>query len=550
VSAIVLGHGCSSVNQHEQHLSQFIARHVQLVDPLNRQANLAFWAATTTGRQDEYQRMERLQLAIKRIYSDPNDFAYLKSLKTSGTIRQPRLRRQLDRLYLAYLPNQVQPELLAKMTQLDTKIQKAYNDYRPSIDGKVVTINNIYTILTTEPDSELRKKAWQASRQVGNVIVEDLLNLVRLRNRSAKILGFDNYHQMALVVAEQDPDELDRLFDELEALTREPFLRMNAVLDRLLASKYGLPADQLMPWHYHDPFFQRSPLVYDLDLDAYYKGKDIKQIAEKYYASIGLPVDQILAASDLYDKPGKDPHAYGMDVDRHGDARVLANLQDTERWMETLLHEVGHAVYSKYHDMNEPWLLREPAHSFTTEAIAMFFGRLSRNPLWMQHMLGLSDQEVVRLQPVTDRYMRFQQVLFIRWALVMYHFEKQLYANPDQDLNRLWWDLVERYQFLKRPPGEPDAGWASKLHFVKAPCYYHNYVLGELLASQLEHHIKTKILSVAANTKVSYANDARIGRYLRRYVFGPGARYHWQDMIRLATGEELTPRYFVEQFVH
>ena len=30
------------------------------------------------------------------------------------------------------------------------------------------------------------------------------------------------------------------------------------------------------------------------------------------------------------------------------------------------LHELGHAIYDKYHDPNEPWLLREPAHPFTT----------------------------------------------------------------------------------------------------------------------------------------------------------------------------------------
>ncbi len=64
--------------------------------------------------------------------------------------------------------------------------------------------------------------------------------------------------------------------------------------------------------------------------------------------------------------------------------------------METILHELGHAVYDRYKDMKEPWLLREPAHPFTTEAVAMFFGRLSRNADWMQKMLDLSDEETAR----------------------------------------------------------------------------------------------------------------------------------------------------------
>jgi peptidyl-dipeptidase A len=217
--------------------------------------------------------------------------------------------------------------------------------------------------------------------------------------------------------------------------------------------------------------------------------------------------------------------------------------------METILHELGHAVYSKYHNREEPWLLREPTHSFTTEAIAMFFGRLSRNPIWMQKMLGLADKERAEIEGVSRKYLQFQQVLFARWAMVMYSFEKQLYADPDQDLNDLWWDLVEKYQLIKRPPGPADAGWASKLHFTTAPCYYHNYMLGELLASQLHHHIVHEVLRLESDHDVSYVGDKALGDYLRKKVLGPGARYHWNDMIERATGEPLTPKYFVEQFV-
>ena len=304
-----------------------------------------------------------------------------------------------------------------------------------------------------------------------------------------------------------------------------------------------------MPWHYHDPFFQRTPLVYELDLDSYYKGRDLKELSQRYYKGVGLPIDDILARSDLYDREGKYPHAFGHDVDRSGDVRVLANLQDTERWMETILHELGHALYSKYHDRSEPWLLREPAHSFTTEAVAMFFGRLSRNAAWMQEMLGLPAEERIKIEKVSTKYLRFQQILFARWAMVMYNFEKALYADPDQDLNSLWWDLVEKYQFVKRPPGQPDAGWASKLHFTTAPCYYHNYMLGELLASQFHHTIAHSVLRQTSDRELSLCNDPRIGRYFSEQVFAPGAKYSWNEMIKRATGESLTPKYFVRQFI-
>ena len=48
---------------------------------------------------------------------------------------------------------------------------------------------------------------------------------------------------------------------------------------------------------------------------------------------------------------------------------------------------------------------------------------------------------------------RNQLLIFSRWCQVMLRFEKGMYENPDQDLNKLWWDLVEKYQLLKRPDG-------------------------------------------------------------------------------------------------
>ena len=536
-------------NVKEKQLAKFIATHVEKVEPLSTQANLTYWDASTTGKTEDYDKLSKLQLKISQIYSNSDEYIFLKSMKDSGQVKQAGLVRQLDKLYYAYLRNQIEPELLEKLVDADTKIQEKYNTFRGTIDGKKVTMSDIYTIMTSEEDCRKRELAWRASKQVGDAIFDDLIQLVKLRNEAACKVGFENYHTMSIVTGEQDVKELDRIFDELYELTDKPFLRMKKELDLILSDSYGITPEDLRPWHYHDPFFQRTPLVYDLDLDLYYKKHDVEKLAEKYYAGVGLPVDDILARSDLYDREGKYPHAFSEDVDRKGDVRILCNLQNTERWMETILHELGHAVYSKYHNQTEPWLLREPAHSFTTEAIAMFFGRLSRNASWMQRMLGLTDREREEIEKVSEKYLRVQQILFARWAMVMYNFEKRLYANPDGDLNNLWWELVEKYQLVKRPPGPVDAGWASKLHFTTAPCYYHNYMMGELLASQLHHHIVHKVYDLESDESVSYVGERNVGRYLREKVLGPGALYHWNDMIERATGEPLTPKYFVEQFV-
>ena len=109
--------------------------HVAKVEPLSAQANLAYWEAATTGKAEKFEEYAQLQLQIRRIYSDPNDFARVQAFG-SPAIRDPRLARQLDKLYYAYLQNQIEPGLLKQIVELDTKVQETYNNYRPTLDGR------------------------------------------------------------------------------------------------------------------------------------------------------------------------------------------------------------------------------------------------------------------------------------------------------------------------------------------------------------------------------------------------------------------------------
>jgi peptidyl-dipeptidase A len=135
-------------------------------------------------------------------------------------------------------------------------------------------------------------------------------------------------------------------------------------------------------------------------------------------------------------------------------------------------------------------------------------------------------------------------LVFSRWAQVMYRFEKSMYEDPGQDLNKLWWDMVGKYQMIKKPEGRNMPDWATKIHVALYPCYYHNYLLGELLASQLYIYITTNITQ-----NQSFVGEKAVGDYLREKIFIPGARYYWNDMIEKATGEKLTAKYYAKQFV-
>ncbi len=536
-------------NKMETEFEKFLQKKLEVLPELESAKNLAAWEAAVSGKEADYARQADLELKFKQEFTNQKEYHRLKEFIASGQIKEPLLKRQLELLDNLYTRNQMDSSLLHEITNLEASVQNKFSTFRGKIDSQEVTNHQIQEILKNETDVEKREKAWLASKMVGEAVKDDLLKLVALRNKAARQLGYENYFIMSLELAEQKERDLLNIFDQLADLTEEPFKKIKNLIDDKLAQNYGIIPAMLRPWHYHDPFFQEAPMIAAIDLDKYYANRDIATLTRKFFREINLPVDSIFAKSDLYEKPGKNPHAFCTHIDRKGDVRILMNLQNDVYWMETALHESGHAVYDKYQDFQLPYLLREPAHAFTTEAIAMFFGRLARNPYWMQEMLNLTTTEVEPISATINENLRLQQLIFARWTQVMFRFERALYQNPDQDLNKLWWDLVEKFQMVTRPANRDQADWAAKIHFTIAPVYYHNYMLGELMASQLYAFVIKNIFNQNPGTPVSLVKSVATGNFLRENIFQQGNKFNWQELLEFATGETLNPGYFVTQFV-
>ncbi len=547
---VVLFASCKNqkTEQMEAKLRAFIQKYEADVEPAQKAAAIAYWDASISGKEEDYKKAEDLNLAYTKIFTDKARFAELTEIKESGAVKDELLARELYVLYNAFAGNQVDTALLAKKIKMETAIEQKYSNFRAHVNGKELTDNQIEEILSTSKNSKELQAAWEAHKAIGSLVAADVIELVKLRNQIAKELGYNNFHEMSLQLNEQDPAEISKLFDELDEMTRPTFAQLKNEMDSCLAVRDGIKKEDLMPWHYQNRYFQEAPRIYDVDMDHYYKTADIKQLSEDYYGSIGLDIKDLVAHSDLYEKPGKNQHAYSTNIDKKGDVRVLCNIVPNANWMDTQLHEFGHASYDKNNDRELPYALRDPAHIFTTEAIAMLFGRMATNPNWMVDMKLIDTTERAKIYDPTYKVFRLQQLVFSRWAQVVYRFEKAMYENPDQDLNKLWWDLVEKYQMVKRPADRNLPDWASKIHIATVPCYYHNYLLGELLASQLNHYICANILKTD-NMRLSYFGNPEVGNYLIGNIFKPCNRYNWNVMIEKATGEKLTPQYYADQFI-
>ena len=540
--------GCN--NNDEKVLKDILSSTESSIHPLYIQSSNAYWNGTISGDSDEFAKYSEANIAMSRIYSNSVVFENLKAIKERGNINDPLLKRQLDVVYNSFLSNQADSSLLEQIISKSTSLEQKYAEFRANFRGKPISDNQVESILQNSTENNELEEVWKAHKEIGTFVANDVLEIIKLRNKLAYSLGYDNFHTMSLELSGQNPEEISALFDELDSLTKDEFERLKREMDIAFSKRYGISENELMPWHFQGRYFQESPKLYPVDLDKFYKGKNLEKLTEEFYSGIGLNVSSIMKSSDLYEKPLKNQHAYCIDINANGDVRVLANISDNESWMGTMLHEFGHAVYALGHDdPSNPFFLRNAAHTFTTEAIAMIFGRLSRNPEWMRLSLGLTDIEKSEIEEDCYKSLKLQQLVFSRWVQVVYRFEKEMYSNPEQDLNALWWNLAEKYQMLKKPHNRDMPDWATKIHIALYPCYYHNYQLGELLASQIHYYIVDNITKSGDYKNECYIGNPAIGKWMSDNIFKIGMKLEWNEMIEKATGEKLTAKYYAKQFV-
>ncbi len=510
--------------------------------PLEIAANQAWWRAST----DASDETERLRVAtdgaLREALGDVSAFSQLRDALTEAGPRRgdgsDLEHRQLEVLFDRARPHQVPADLRAELVELEAQVDGIFNKFRGRIDGEPVDDNTIARILRTSDDVGERRRAWEASKQIGREVADRVNELARLRNRAARHLGARDHFALTIQTSELDEARLFATLEEVERATAGPFTAWKAELDESLARRFGTTVGQLRPWHYDDPFFQEAPVAGSVDLDSWFEPTDLVALTLRTYDGLGLDVRSVMKRSDLLPRAGKSQHAFCIDVDHEGDVRVPSNNQPSEYWAGTMLHEFGHALYDISVDRELPWMLRT-MHPLTTEGVAMLFGRLIRDVEWLRSVAGVDRQDLDALAPSLVTARRASLLTFARWVLVMTHFERGLYADPDADHATRWWDLVERFQQVRRPDGRHEPDWAAKIHVALAPVYYHNYLYGELVASQLQAGLRARAGGIVDRPEA--------GALLVEDLFAPGLALRWDALVERATGEPLTARHLAAE---
>jgi Angiotensin-converting enzyme. len=352
-------------------------------------------------------------------------------------------------------------------------------------------------------------------------------------------------------------DEMMALMDATLDAVKPLYDGLHCLAKHALADRFRKPVPKLIPAHWlGNRWAQAWPgLIEGTSLDPLFKGKSpefIVRTAEDFYVSLGFPrlPEVFWKKSDLFPVPANSPrkknaHATAWHIDGEADVRSLMSVEPNAQWFGTAHHELGHIFYDlSYATPEVPYLLRAGANRAFHEAVGEL-ARLASQQLPYLRKLGLirPGQEPDASAALLQSALEF--IVFLPFAAgTMTHFEHDLYERdlPVAEWQDRWWKYAATYQGVaapgKRAPDLCDA--CTKTHINDDPAQYYDYAMATLIKFQLHDRICRTIVKQEPRA-CDYSGSEEAGRFLRD-ILKLGATRDWRQVIREATGEDISPR--------
>ncbi len=426
-----------------------------------------------------------------------------------------------------------------------------------------ITPNQIDYLLRTSTNLSERLAVWKASKESGVALKPGLLRLRELRNQVAREMGFSSFFGLQVAGFGMSAAEMKALTEELVQQTKPLYEQLHCWARHRLAERYGQPVPRLIPAHWlPNRWGQEWPgLVEGLDLDRWFAGKTPEWIVRQavgYGESLGLPKvpASFWEKSDLYELPAdaarkKNTHASAWDINLEGDVRSLMSVKADAGWFATAHHELGHIFYQlSYARPEVPVVLREGASPAFHEAMAETLAAPTMQlPYLKQVGVVQADVEFDRIQWLLNSAL--DQIVFIPWSAgVMTSWEHDFYeGNLSADtLNRRWWEYVEKFQGISppEPRGEEYCDPATKTHINDDPAQYYKYAIAFAIKYQLHMYIAKNLLRADPHN-CSYYGNKEVGAFLYN-LMKVGATRDWRQLIREATGEDISAKAMLEYY--
>ena len=449
-----------------------------------------------------------IQEQIRAVVSDDN---FLRDLdRTNFSDRTLKTRRKLFLNEAVYTRITNDPVLTAVVEQ----ITQQENAIRYKVGGRQLTRPELSDLLAHNPDRKLREEAWQATSQIAVVNGEHIQNAIKLRNQlagkySAELFSTFMLHRKGLEV-----QKLFEWFDQIWEKTEPEYQRL---LERM---RRELGVAKIEPW---DLEFYFSNFTNEFESQKF-STQDGWTKAKQLTATLGYNLDPVeMHIADLSFGGAAYPVLYGREV------KILANRYSGIYFYDRLLHATGHALH--YQMMTEPsFLLRNNYAEPTDEGMAQVIALMLYRPEVNTRLFALTPDQA----SVVEETYRLKMLFNLRNTIADSLSEFEAYADTDQDPSAVYNRTHAKYLGVDMHDA---AVWAFNPMYGSDPIYLQSFVVGEMVAHQIQH---------TTDQKFGRNWGKKAGEYLKISFYSRGAEKSLDGLMQSGTGEPLTPRYLIE----
>lgn len=405
-------------------------------------------------------------------------------------ILNTRFRNDVEKKYGRHLLNLAElsvkafnPEIIEDM-QEENRLSSEYSKLVASanilFEGEERNLSGLVPYMEN-PDRAVRKAAYEAysgffrdHEEEFDRIYDDL---VQVRDRMSKKLGYENYVQMAydgLLRSEYGPKEVATYREAI----RTHIVPLVVKLRERQAKRLGL--DELKYYDEAIEFTTGNAVPKGSPEWIIDNGKKMyEELSPETKEFFDFMIDHDLL--DLVNKKGKQAGGYCTYIADHKAPFIFSNFNGTSGDIDVLTHEAGHAFQvfsSRGYEV--------PEYSFPTYEACEIHSMSMEFFTWPWMNLFFEED--------TDKY-KFSHLqgtlLFLPYGVSVDEFQHFVYENPKAtpDERKLKWREIEKkYLPLKNYDDNEfyDRGgfWFKQLHIFTSPFYYIDYTLAQVCALQ------------------------------------------------------------------
>ena len=434
----------------------------------------------------------------------------------SNSLADKLLARRLELWYRCFVGGAIYSD--KNVATLENSLQQVITNFNFTFDGKPTTRAKVSNALRQERKQSERHRLWSVTSQVSSVAAADLGKLVQMRNDLARASGFPDYYSLSLHLHAIKEDWLVKTLSALEEQTRAPFAEF------IESSGKKSHLKTIGPWDFD--YLLREAVALP---DKYFPSDSVFPKIHAFEHGIGFQVDSLPIKEVVENIP------YGglsLALKIPTDSRFLVNPTKGKGFYAVAFHEYGHSLKAVHTTVDYPilkgyeWVPGAQCAAYE-EGVADMHGEFTDDSLWLATFSDAKPKEI-------ERYMKnkgLPALYRLRNLMKNFFIEYEMYKNPHQDMAAVERAMYKKYLLVDVDENEPHQ-FAASIWYVAYPCYYQNYILAGMMATQLQEALSNKF----GENKIS---DSTVAQWMIEHLYASGERLEWTERIRNATGKNL-----------